>query len=369
MFIEVLDILGNHYVANGYNIAGQINRALESSNHHNIVALALNELNDNNIDLQHFNRETLRNVWEGDVYSFTTKYLVTLWWGNVDHRLFNRVYSAINMNRLQEIAQNLENNLLIATECENTNEFLIHIRHLFREMMNNGDLYLSYISSAFFTKVLQFYFASHPIQAQNNYIPIIADQWLMKAVYCELTDLGRYEDRDNMFIINANNSIALHNNNAESYANYVNFFNNRSIELETTSWYLEGCLFRNHIVLERYNELVNNYRTQVIPEYQNEYEALINRNLPYRIFGSEENIPPRIVFFGCKIDDGLRLYVGNKNYTFCSIIGNNLTPEIREKFRDLLPISGKDWIAKKCSYEEAVQTLNLVLDRLQENDD
>lgn len=99
--------------------------------------------------------------------------------------------------------------------------------------------------------------------------------------------------------------------------------------------------------------------------YQPDYEALLRRNTRYRVFNERERINGRTVYYGCELDNGLRLYVGkNQKGIFCSILGNNLTQEIKETFSTLLPKSGKDWIARYCDYNEAVETFNRVLDRL-----
>ena len=117
----------------------------------------------------------------------------------------------------------------------------------------------------------------------------------------------------------------------------------------------------------------NKQTIKVIPDHQQAYNTLVRRGLDYRIFGSEEKIPDRKVYFGCEIEDGLKLYVG-KNYKgeFCSIYKKEgIAQDIIDRFNEILPDKWKnrDWIARYCNYDEAVRTLNQVLDRLQEKDD
>lgn len=237
--------------AGGYNIENQINRTINASVGHEIVLLAHNELNHfQGIDLLHFTRDMLRDVWASNCH-ITTKYLATLWWGNVNYRIFNRVFSAQNMDRLQGISAVLGESLEILSYSVKAQTLL----DIFVRMYHpRGDLKVPYVGYAFFTKVLQFSVAAYQRDDQVL-LPIIADQWLMKALYCEMTDAG-FGLRDDIFVI-APNGISLQDI-PESYYSYVDWFNHRCQSLNVTPWDMEGRLFRNPIVAEHYNQLVAN---------------------------------------------------------------------------------------------------------------
>lgn len=240
--------------AGGYNIDNQINRTLNASGGHGIVLLAQNELNQfPGIDLLHFTRDMLRAVWASNC-QITTKYLATLWWGAVNFRLFNRVFSFQNMDRLQAISGDLEfwlDTLNFNLNRETLAEVYQHMNLPF------GILKLPYVGSAFFTKVLQFSVAAHQ-QNRQALLPIIADRWMMMALYCEMTDAG-FGLRDDIFAIGTN-GIALQNP-PESYIMYVEWYNNRCQNI--SPWEMEGRLFRNPVVADYYNQLVVNGSQQL----------------------------------------------------------------------------------------------------------
>ena len=85
------------------------------------------------------------------------------------------------------------------------------------------------------------------------------------------------------------------------------------------------------------------------------------------VFDNSKKISGRKVYWGCDLSENLSLYVGRTydKRTFCSIYRKEGIPQtIIEQLNDLLPKSYKDWIGKYCNYEEAVQTLYQVIDRL-----
>ena len=239
-----------------FPILQQIEKARETSHHHHIVEDAYTDLTQNgDYDMDRFGRDALRRVWRSDL-SFTTKYLATLWWGNTG-RNFTRVFTQENMEKLSRFAHDLENNLKIAAKATDINVFWGHLNEMFIQLdQQNGDYKLSRISYAFFTKMLQFYFASHPIAAKNEfssrpYIPVISDQWIMKAVYVDMTD-GL---RGKTFSANAK-AISL-KNTPDSYRKMVDYFNRRSNDLGRDAWEMEELLFRNPQVAEKWKELFN----------------------------------------------------------------------------------------------------------------
>ena len=239
-----------------FTILQQMEKARETSHHHHIVERAYSDLKENrDYSLDRFGRDALRSVWRSNL-SFTTKYLATLWWGNTG-RNFTRVFTPENMEKLNGFAHDLENDLRAATKAKDLNGFWNLLNELFNKLdQQNGEYKLSRISYAFFTKMLQFFFASHPIAARNEfgsrpYLPVISDQWIMKAVY---VDMAR-ELRGKTFSANAK-TISL-KNTPDSYRVFVDYFNSRSNHLGRNAWELEELLFRNPQVTEEWNRLFN----------------------------------------------------------------------------------------------------------------
>ena len=242
--------------AGGYNVFNQINRAVLASDNHETVLLAQNELNRfPGIDLQHFTREMLRDVWRSDC-RITTKYLATLWWGGVHFGIFNRAYSHQNVDRIREISEDLEVQL-----NELSNELYARDRShrlpdVFMQMYHPyGFLKVPFVGIAFFTKVLQFHVAAHQRDDQTL-LPIIADKWMMKAMYCEMTDAADFELRDTIFFVSPR-GIALHGV-PESYILYTEWYNNRCHLFNVSPWEMEGRLFRNPVVAQQYAQLAAN---------------------------------------------------------------------------------------------------------------
>lgn len=250
---EILQNITRDFQPTGYQVDSKIDQTKRVTNNHPIVLQAEKELRATDADLSHFNRDALRNVWSEDSISFTTKYLATLWWGNVG-RNYSRVFSKANMDKLQCMAPRMEQSLSALTDSHDEDLFRVGLRNVFSQM-NRGHLKLSYVGPAFFTKVLQFFFAAHPVQCRPNFFPVIADQWMMMAVYCEMTDAGDIALRDTIFRTSAN-GIRLAGAQAESYIQYIEYFFSRCMHLEIDPWMAEGALFKHQLVKERFQQII-----------------------------------------------------------------------------------------------------------------
>lgn len=237
----------------GYPIANQMDRALQASRNHALILEAFNDLqNMPGINLQDFNRDMLRGLW-ASACSITTKYLATLWWGNVNFRIFSRAFSFNNMDRLHAISSDLEMRLHLLSESLNNNGGVHCLQETFMDMNQaNGSLKVPYVGSAFLTKILQFSCASHQVN-DDVILPIIADRWLMMALYCEMTD-EQLATRDAILVAEPN-MVSL-SNNPDSYIAYVEWYNNRCHQLAISPWEMEGRLFRNPFVAAYYAQLV-----------------------------------------------------------------------------------------------------------------
>lgn len=237
----------------GYLINNQILRALHASGNHELILEAYNDLQHIPwINLQDFNRDMLRELWASDCY-ITTKYLATLWWGNVNFRIFNRAFSHNNMGRLQALSAELDNRLHVLSETLNNHEGIQCLQDTFIDMNQpNGILKVPYVGSAFLTKIIQFSCASHQIN-DDVLLPIIADRWLLMALFCEMTD-ENFAARDAILVAGPN--LVSLSNNPDSYVAYVEWYNNRCHQLAVSPWEMEGRLFRNPFVAAYYSQLV-----------------------------------------------------------------------------------------------------------------
>lgn len=252
MFEEILNSHQGKFVPEAYSIEAELRAAKEYTDMHPAICDAEAELNGvPGFSWTRFSRNNLRDVWRSDRCSFSTKYIATLWWGNVYFRNKARVFSPENMTRLQAVSPRLEQALTEASAAADFPEFQNRLTAIFENMLKGGEFYVTRVSSAFFTKVLQFFFAANPVAANPGFLPIIADKWLMRAVYCEMTDLGAAELRDHVFRF-YRGVVSLRNESAAAYGEYIRFFNNRCAELGVSAWDMELRLFRNQLVKARF---------------------------------------------------------------------------------------------------------------------
>lgn len=211
----------------------------------------------NGFDWVLFSSDKLRDVWASDC-SFHTKYLVTLWWGRVPRQIFNNVYSPDNLDRLRRISGRLERALVRAARAGDFKEFCKRLSAIVTEMQT-GAYSLPYIGPAFFTKVIQFFFAAHPLLSQEDFLPISADCRLMRALYCEMADCGDADVCAEVFAIDGRNVFLRKDKKgsiAESYIKYVNYFNQRCGDLSVNPRDMEIQLRRNCAVQQRFLELM-----------------------------------------------------------------------------------------------------------------
>ena len=267
MFEEILKNKAGGFTPESFPIEEEFWKTKHEASHmHKIVIIAEAELSQvEGFDWKSFSRDNLRDVWSSRC-SFCTKYLATLWWGHVFRRIFNEVYSPSNLNKMKRISARLNSALLDAAQTKNHKEFCEKISGII-ESMQGGAFRIPYVGPAFFTKVIQFFFAAHPIQSEKEYLPIIADRWLMRALYCEMTDCDNIDVRDDVFAQDRRNVFLRKDGKgsiAESYVKYVEYFNQRCKTIGAHPWDMEGLLFKNHIVKQRFQSIINN----TVPENQ-----------------------------------------------------------------------------------------------------
>lgn len=241
MFSQVLAILHYpEYTQGNFNANPFVNRALGLTNNHWLIEQTRDY---EGIDiLTHFDRYQLLQIWMNNDCSFTTKVLLTMWWGGLSHQ-FQAPRFYANMEELQEKLQDLEAALLVADPANLTNLF---------NSLSNGDLHLNGIKTSFFTKIFQFYFHSRNLtNNQNLIVPIICDKWSSRALWYEMRDTGNIEMRNEIFTNNDPENLRLRIRNgskAESYVQFIMFFNERLLSLQhdypgLTAFDLEAYIF------------------------------------------------------------------------------------------------------------------------------
>lgn len=240
----------------------------QATDNHIVVVNAEIEIGQvEGFDWFHFDRNNLKDVWSLDC-SLPTKYLATLWWGHVFPQIFNEVYSSSNLNRLVRISPKLGKALDDASHEKNFTVFREKLSSIV-ESMQLGTFRLPYVGVAFFTKVIQFFFASHPIQSKEEFLPIIADRWLLRAIYCEMTDCGDTDKRDDFLVID-HKIVFLKKDSrgcvADSYFKYIQYFNQRCADLGVHPWDMEALLFKNSAVKRHFSELIGNEENEMVPD-------------------------------------------------------------------------------------------------------
>lgn len=242
MFEQLLQV--NYEGGIQYPVQGRINLALNHSHFHPLVVEAADLVQQ--VYGAALSRENLLEIWQDEDYSFVTKYLATLWWGN-KRRHANTAYSPDNINLLNGFADHLQDDLhqISASNHFNDAEDLLFL--LFNNLEPGGIYFLEQIGSAYFSKIMQFYFASHTWVSNHTFLPIICDQWLCRAIFIEMTENGLVAQRDQIF--RNPTSFRLHQRScAQSYIAFINYFNERVGQLTAnhpglSSFEMEGRIF------------------------------------------------------------------------------------------------------------------------------
>ena len=213
---------------------------MDISGHHPVIQNAYITLEQRGCNLHHFTSDILVGIWASDEVEITTKVLSTLWWGNVNYLVCNRVYSRANVDLLERIAPMLENRLLELSNEPNVDLFKSRLLSLFNDLCT-GELHLDGVSVSFFTKFFFFWFRSHPVVSIPGFLPVICDRWLAKAVYADMVvqrDCARVE-----VFKKKGEEVSLRGNFSESYWTFCDYFNNRARQLNISPVDLERILF------------------------------------------------------------------------------------------------------------------------------
>ena len=258
MFEEIIRNQGNTPTPESYSIEEEIWKTKhEATDCHMAVVEAELELID--VEGFRFNRNNLKDVWASNC-SFRTKYLATLWWGHVFRQIFNDVYSPANLDKMKRISARLNGALLDAAQTKDFNDFCTRLSAIISSMQG-GAFRIPYVGPAFFTKVIQSFFAAHPVQSKKDYLPIIADRWLLRALYCEMTDCGNLDASNDILVLDRKNVFLKKDGKgciADSYIKCIDYFNQRCKAIGIHPWNMEGLLFKNSAVRLHFLDLIGN---------------------------------------------------------------------------------------------------------------
>lgn len=252
MFRELLEqrsILADAAV----NITAQINRTVDCIGTENpIIPASIKAATQYAENEGYLKKSELLSIWCDEQISFAAKCLITIWWGKPSHLISTSVYTEHNLAILSN--PEVEQDFITLADEVNFARFLDGMRDLFRKFERGGEYHLNGINTAFFTKIFHFYFASHPIASNPDFLPVIADKWMKLAVYAEMSDKGD-DARHTIFSLRNNDpqniDFACHNGSAaSSYLDFISYFNEAVHDMKAdfsslTPFVLEDVVFND----------------------------------------------------------------------------------------------------------------------------
>lgn len=233
----------------GVKVSGSITSSRNHSHNHPLVEQSSLVCNGHCVQNGVVKKTELISIWSDNAVSLPSKMLITLWWGKVGHYNGGRVYSACNLDRLNGIAEPLENDLSEISNCADFNESLRLLEAVFRKFEKGGDYHIDGVGKSFFTKWLYFWFLSHPLASNPDFLPVIADKWMCYAIYAAMCD---HEDASRHELFNTGYSspdLRLRRySHASSYITFIRYFNSlvdemRQFQMELTPLVLEDVIF------------------------------------------------------------------------------------------------------------------------------
>lgn len=225
----------------GYPIANRIEQAIRFSHRHATVIRAADDVSRVCNDLNLFSSNHLLLVWGDNHITITSKIFATLWWGNIG-RNASKVFSPQTIASLETNANDIQNALeTISAETDFT-----HVKNnlqlLFTDFCRGGIFHIEGVDVSFFTKFFHFWFQTHPLASNPQFLPIICDSYLRQAVYADMVEEGIFTRAD-IFKIDQFNGIWLRGNLFNSYWEYISYFNRRAVDLDVSPFELEQRCF------------------------------------------------------------------------------------------------------------------------------
>lgn len=233
MFEKILDILKYpEYKQNGFNLEPYKTTAIKRARNHNIIKKTISDIEKNNISLKSFDRITLVDIWKSETFLFSSKIIITFWWGGLSHNnqapLF---YRDDNLNGLKLTSEILEQYFKNINTSKTKDEFVAQLRKIYQALkfknkkIENHVIKINGINTSFFTKLFQFYFYTNPSKIGKNFLPIIADKWSKIAVLTDMMNNG-YDYSSVFYIRNNKNELDVsfkHANTDKEYDVYMLF--------------------------------------------------------------------------------------------------------------------------------------------------
>lgn len=228
MIQQILE--SNYGIPQGaFSIKSYFKRANDLAGNHPVITKIQKEL----INVNVIDRNLLFNVYNNNEISFSTKILLTFWWGGLSHQyqapLF---YQKDNLDRIQNFSKVLESDLRNSINSDEQ-KFKNSLGAIFN-LLGNGGYKMNGINLSYFTKIFQFFFYEAYKDGQIKVLPIIADKWSMRAGFAMILEDGldynaifknpKVKSMENIGI----NFSGSNNKAFDSYWGFVNYFTNKA---------------------------------------------------------------------------------------------------------------------------------------------
>lgn len=198
MFEKILDILKYpEFKQNGFNLEPYKTTAIKRAGNHIIIKNTILDIENNKISLNSFDRIILVDIWNSETFLFSSKIIITFWWGGLSHNnqapLF---YKHDNLNSLKLTSEILEQYFKNINTSKTKDEFVTQLKKIYHALkfknkkIDSHIIKISGINTSFFTKLFQFYFYTNPSLVSNRLPPIIADKWSKIAVLADMMNNG-----------------------------------------------------------------------------------------------------------------------------------------------------------------------------------
>lgn len=212
-----------------FSIKSYFKRANDLAGDHPLITNIKEELKSVNTTDRNF----LLNIYNNNEISFSTKILLTFWWGGLSHQFQAPLfYQKDNLDRIQHFSKSLESDLRNSINSDEQ-KFKKSLGSIFN-LLCNGDYKMNGINLSYFTKIFQFFFYEAYKDGQIKVLPIIADKWSMRAGFAMMLEDGLgydaiYKDPKIKSVKNIEINFSGSNNKAfDSYWGFVNYFTNKA---------------------------------------------------------------------------------------------------------------------------------------------
>lgn len=136
MFENILDILKYpNYKQKAFNIDPYKTTAIKRAGNHDIIKTTISDIENNNISLKSFDRIRLVDIWKSETFSFSSKIIVTFWWGGLSHNnqapLF---YKSDNLNSLKFTSEILEQYFKNINTSKTKDELVAQLKEIYQAL-------------------------------------------------------------------------------------------------------------------------------------------------------------------------------------------------------------------------------------------